>query len=364
VALTDMKPSLAGGELSPALHGRVDLEKYQSGLKTCSNFIVMPEGGVTLRAGTSYVGAAGDESAAVRVIPFRFNTAQAYCLEFGDKYMRVEANGGQIVETELLITGATNASPGVFEVENHGYSDGDEVYVGGVLGMVEINGRSYRVDAIDTDHFSLVYIDGTPVDTTDFGVFTGCDGGVTIPDPGDVPGSGEGGSGGEPDPTPPGYYPPDPPPVIPRCVWVEALLPGLGRAGDARAGDPLLKMAADGSGAAWGVIEAISFGEEPCFRLVTMAGALTVSHTAPIPVFDRDARAVAYRTPGQLHRGDLLAVGEMDNLLAWSPLVAVETAGVLPIAQISCGDGVYAAGDEPGRWIFTHNRKADDVGEF
>ena len=213
--MTDIKPSLAGGELSPSLHGRVDLEKYQSGLKTCSNFIIMPEGGATLRAGTAFVGAAGSETAAVRVIPFRYNTAQAYCLEFGDRYMRVEANGGQIVETELLITGATNANPVVIEVENHGYAVGDEVYIGGVLGMVELNGHSYRVDVLDSDHFSLRRIDGSIVDSTSFGVFTGCEGGVTIPDPSDVPGSGEGSSGGEPDPTPPGYYPDDPPPVRP-----------------------------------------------------------------------------------------------------------------------------------------------------
>lgn len=210
MALTDMKPSLAGGELSPSLYGRVDLEKYQTGLKTCSNFIVMPEGGVTLRAGTSFVGLVGDEPNPARVIPFRYNTAQAYALEFGERYMRVVANGGQVVDTEILITAATNTNPVVITAENHGYEDGNEVYIGGVEGMTELNGRNYRIDVLDVDHFNLQDIDGTS-----FGVFTGCIGGVTIPDAGDVPGSGEGASGGEPDTDPPSYYPPDPPPVRP-----------------------------------------------------------------------------------------------------------------------------------------------------
>lgn len=362
MAITDMKPSLGAGELSPSLHGRVDLEKYQSGLKTCSNFIVMPEGGVTVRAGTAFVGAAGFEGLTVRVIPFRYNTAQAYCLEFGNTYMRVEANGGQVVETEQLITGATNTDPVVLEVENHGYADFDEVYIGGVLGMTELNGRTFRVVVVDVDHISLNMIDNSPVSAVEYGVFTGCEGGVTIPDPSDVPGSGTGGDsggaggGGEPDPSPPTYYPPDPPPVIPRCVWVEAILPSLGRAGDAKVGDRLLKMDPDGSGTVWGAIEAISFGEEPCFRLVTMAGSLTVSHTTPIPVYDMSERAIVYLKPQELGQGDVLAVGSFNNLLAWSPLVAVEDVGVLPIAQITCGDGVYAAGDEADRWIFTHNK--------
>lgn len=214
-ALTTMTASLGAGEISPTLYGRVDLAKYQTALKTCRNFVVMPEGGVTKRAGTAFVGAAHDQDHPVRLIPFQYNTAQSYALEFGHFYMRVIANGGHIVEPELLITGATQANPVVITIENHGYAVGDEIYIDGVEGMEELNGRNYVVSAVaDVDHFAI------PVNGVGFGAFTGCTGGTTVPDPADVPGSGDSGDsgsggaggGGEPVVTPPGYYEEEDPP--------------------------------------------------------------------------------------------------------------------------------------------------------
>lgn len=43
-------PSFAAGEISPALHGRVDLAKYQVGLATCLNWFIHPFGGASTRA--------------------------------------------------------------------------------------------------------------------------------------------------------------------------------------------------------------------------------------------------------------------------------------------------------------------------
>ena len=40
-----IQPSFAGGEVSPSLYGRVDLEKYQTSLRRCRNFIVRQYGG-------------------------------------------------------------------------------------------------------------------------------------------------------------------------------------------------------------------------------------------------------------------------------------------------------------------------------
>ena len=44
-------PSFAAGELSPALHGRVDLAKYQVGLATCLNWFIHPFGGASHAGG-------------------------------------------------------------------------------------------------------------------------------------------------------------------------------------------------------------------------------------------------------------------------------------------------------------------------
>lgn len=85
--------SFAGGEIAPALYGRADQIKYQTGLQTCRNFIVMRHGGVANRAGTKFVAEVKDSTKQVRLVKFVFNSAQTYVLEFGDQYMRVIKNG-------------------------------------------------------------------------------------------------------------------------------------------------------------------------------------------------------------------------------------------------------------------------------
>jgi hypothetical protein len=95
---TLLQPSLSGGELAPSLHGRVDLARYQTSLKTCKNWITRPYGGAWNRTGTRFVAAATsiDGHTKLRLIPFQFNTEQGYVMEFGHCYMRVYMNGGQV----------------------------------------------------------------------------------------------------------------------------------------------------------------------------------------------------------------------------------------------------------------------------
>ena len=77
-----IQPSFAAGELAPALHARVDLAKYHIGLATCLNWMIMAQGGVQNRPGTLWVGPCLDHAQRSRLIPFQFNTTQAYALEF------------------------------------------------------------------------------------------------------------------------------------------------------------------------------------------------------------------------------------------------------------------------------------------
>jgi hypothetical protein len=88
------QPSFASGELAPSMYGRVDLSKYQSGLKRCLNFIVRPQGGVENRPGTYFVGKA---PGAGRLIPFSYNVEQSYFLEFTNGIMRVIKDGGLVL---------------------------------------------------------------------------------------------------------------------------------------------------------------------------------------------------------------------------------------------------------------------------
>lgn len=99
--------SLAGGELSPKLYARVDTVKYQTGLRTCRNNIVLKEGGVSNRPGTEYICEVKDSAKKIKQIPFIFNDEQTYVLEFGDLYMRVIRNGVQLTVTPAAWSGAT-----------------------------------------------------------------------------------------------------------------------------------------------------------------------------------------------------------------------------------------------------------------
>lgn len=92
-----IQPSFTGGELSPSLYGRVDLARYANSLRTCRNFISQIYGGADNRPGTKYVASVKTHSASVRLIPFAFSTTQTYVLEFGNQYMRVYKDGGQVV---------------------------------------------------------------------------------------------------------------------------------------------------------------------------------------------------------------------------------------------------------------------------
>jgi hypothetical protein len=53
---TITQPSFAGGELAPGLHGRVDLARYQTGLRLCENFVILRTGGAMNRPGFRWIG--------------------------------------------------------------------------------------------------------------------------------------------------------------------------------------------------------------------------------------------------------------------------------------------------------------------
>lgn len=51
----EIQRAFASGEVSPTLYGRADVDRWSSALKTCRNWIVEPEGGVTVRQGFELV---------------------------------------------------------------------------------------------------------------------------------------------------------------------------------------------------------------------------------------------------------------------------------------------------------------------
>jgi hypothetical protein len=165
--------SFTAGEVSPRMEGRVRLETYREGLADMTNLLVMPQGGVTRRPGTEFLGEIKDSSKAARLIPFQFKTSDTYILEFGDQVMRVYRNGAQVLDASAkTITAITQASPGVITSNSHGLSNGDEIYIAAVVGMTELNGRNYRVAGATTNTFTLVDLFGNAINTTGFTAYT------------------------------------------------------------------------------------------------------------------------------------------------------------------------------------------------
>lgn len=192
------------GELSPKLHGRVDIQKYAEGVDTLENMVVYPSGGITRRPGTTFVGKtrrtfiagplwdtqflSGDdnlisESSAARLINFEFSDDQSYVLEFGDQYIH-------FYRDQTLVTTGTQsavANAVVAEVPNNdtyivvnqselaNYPVGSTVVLTGIQGLVgdgdfvKFNNEKFRVD---TNPFLLGGV--TPTNNA-FGIITDAD---------------------------------------------------------------------------------------------------------------------------------------------------------------------------------------------
>ena len=164
--------NFTGGELSPRLDGRNDLNKYSSGCKTLENMIVYPHGSAARRSGTQFVAEVKNSAAKTRLIPFEFSTTQTYMLEFGNQYIRFYKDNGQILESDVTISGATQANPVVITATGHGYSNGDEISITGVVGMTELNNKRYLVANKTTNTFEITDVDGTNINGTGFTAYT------------------------------------------------------------------------------------------------------------------------------------------------------------------------------------------------
>lgn len=136
------------GEFGPELYGRVDVPQYSAGARRLRNFIIQRYGGVAFRPGMRIVHEVDDVTKDYRLLPFSYSIDQTYVLLLGDSKMRVLANGGAVLEEDLKILGATLANPCVLNIPFHALSVGDRVYIDGLTGMPQLNGREAKVTAV------------------------------------------------------------------------------------------------------------------------------------------------------------------------------------------------------------------------
>lgn len=165
-----IQPTFARGEMSPRLHGRVDVEHYQNSLASCQNFIVMRQGGLTRRPGFKLVHQLRDMSEAARLVRFEFNVEQAYVVCFNDSFIRFFTLGGIVTAAAQNITGISKASPGVVTYSGTDtYANGDRVLITGVVGMTEVNNREFTVANVDTGNNTFEL---SGVDTSTYGTWS------------------------------------------------------------------------------------------------------------------------------------------------------------------------------------------------
>lgn len=155
--------NFTAGEITPLLSAAGDnnLKFYKNGLARCLNAIPLVQGSTTRRPGTKFAGDTISPSVKSRLIPFKFSVTQAYAIEFGDQKISWFLNHGQLTETGLNITAATQANPCVITINAHGYSNGDRVYISGVGGMTRLNGRTFTVAGVTANTFQLSGIDSS-----------------------------------------------------------------------------------------------------------------------------------------------------------------------------------------------------------
>src|SRR5258708_38903914 len=89
-----VQSSFLGGEWSPFAQGRLELPQYKTAMNVCRNGFPLEEGAWVRRSGTRCVTATRNGLAG-RVIPFAFEQAAPYVMEFTDGFLRMVAGSTQ-----------------------------------------------------------------------------------------------------------------------------------------------------------------------------------------------------------------------------------------------------------------------------
>jgi hypothetical protein len=141
--------SLNGGEIGELAQGRIDLESYAGSLSRCENFIPLPQGGITRRPGTRFVGAVRDSAAVTRLMPFIFSDDDAALLVFNDGYI-------QFVVDRAFV----ESSPGVRYEIAHSWAEGilfelDFVQSGDIIYVVHGSTRLRQINRFGLTNWTI-----------------------------------------------------------------------------------------------------------------------------------------------------------------------------------------------------------------
>lgn len=156
-------PDFSAGELSPKVYGRHDLAAYYKGGRRVENFITQTTGPAFYRTGTVFANRTRDNLPAF-LFTFEFTESVSFVLEFTNLKVRFYRNNGIVRHTAQNITGITQANPAVVSYSGSDtYANGDRVWIDGVVGMTQVNGREFEVANVNTgaNTFQLLGVNST-----------------------------------------------------------------------------------------------------------------------------------------------------------------------------------------------------------
>ena len=169
---TVSKRNFTRGIFSSVVYSRKDVDAWFAGARRLTNVTLLKHGGVRKRPGTWFVYKLPADDNETLLLPFTYSTGQSCALLMGQATMKPLALGGAVLSDGFGITAITRANPGIVTAPYHGLATGDEVYLSGIEGMTQINGRVFTVTVIDDDNFSI------GIDTSGYDAFASDDGEV------------------------------------------------------------------------------------------------------------------------------------------------------------------------------------------
>jgi hypothetical protein len=160
-----LQPSLAGGEVSPAIGARVDLSKRAVAVALAENFIPTFTGALARsRPGQEFVARCKPGSGAHRILDFEFSTDQTYVIELGDAVRAVpHERRSQILDSSAV----GRRSPArrrltlwSLRARRTASATATRCSSTDVGGMTELNGRNFLVANATANTFELQDLNG------------------------------------------------------------------------------------------------------------------------------------------------------------------------------------------------------------
>jgi hypothetical protein len=161
--------SFAGGEITPELFGRIDLDKMQTGLKKCRNMIIKPHGPAKSRGGFRFLNFCKYNDRKARLIRFQFSSEDSMIIELGHLYARFHNSLGTELDVARPITSIVDdggrvlltvnpASAGAYSLDAN-----QTFYIGET--HASLNGRYFNGDMVDGSSFYLMDQLGNYIDS-------------------------------------------------------------------------------------------------------------------------------------------------------------------------------------------------------